>query len=367
MACPESAALTHTATMPLRRTQAWLLGCAFWTLFAVVCASQVWMSMITHGHRPLRILLYQIVVWDAWALLGAGISRLSLRVPLTPWRTRNALVHLLAACVIAVVHAAWWVTCMLVIRPYDKMNPTDFAVPFLEIAFYQLPLEVLLYALVLLFAHASEYYARYQERELRSVQLERSLAEARLHALELQIQPHFLFNTLNAISTLVRTGRDQDAVAMIGGLSDLLRYALDRADHSVPVSDETEMLRRYLEIQRLRFADRLTFAIDVAGDASRAAVPVLLLQPLAENAIRHGIATCAGAGHVSVRAYRSEGTLHIEMLNTGRLAMRVAHGIGLSNTVARLQQLYGDRQRFLLTDTDAGVLAAISIPWTEVA
>ena len=122
-------------------------------------------------------------------------------------------------------------------------------------------------------AHANGYYAQYREREVRAAQLEKSLAEARLHALELQIQPHFLFNTLNAISALVRTGQPEQAVGMIAGLSDLLRYALDRAgDQRVTVDEEAEMLRRYLEIQRLRFADRLTFEIDVAPE-TRAGPP----------------------------------------------------------------------------------------------
>jgi two-component system, LytTR family, sensor kinase len=354
--------------MQLRRYQAWLLAAGFWTIFAVICAVQVWMSMLTHGHSLVRIIVYQSVVWDAWIFIGFGVAYLARRLPLHPWRTRNTLVHLLVGCLIGLLHAAWWVACMLVIRPYDRMNPTDFAVPFLSLAFSQLPLELLLYGLVALAAHASGYYAQYREREVRTAQLETSLAEARLHALELQIQPHFLFNTLNAVSALVRTGQPGQAVGMIAGLSDLLRYALDRAGNQrVTVEEEAEMLRRYLEIQRLRFADRLTFEIDVAAEARRAAVPVLLLQPLAENAIRHGIAQSAGPGRVTVRAFRQDGALRIEMFNSGRLVLPVERGIGLSNTVARLEQLYGDQQRFELRGSPEGVLAEVTIPWSEVA
>jgi two-component system, LytTR family, sensor kinase len=353
--------------MPLRRSHAWLLAAGFWTIFAVVCAVQVWMSMLTHGHSLARIVFYQAVVWNFWIFFTFAIAGLARRLPLTPPRMRNVLVHLLAGCIVGLVHAAWWVGCMLVIRPYDRMNPTDFAVPFLSLAFSQLPLELLLYALVVLAAQAEVYYARYREREVRAAQLEKSLAEARLHALELQIQPHFLFNTLNAVSALVRTGQTEQAVGMIAGLSDLLRYALDRAGSPrVTVGEEAEMLRRYLEIQRLRFSDRLTFEIDVAGDAQRAAMPVLLLQPLAENAIRHGIAGSAGPGRVAVRAFRQDGTLRIEMFNSGRLPARLVRGIGLSNTVARLEQLYGGDQRFELRGTPEGVVAEVTIPWTEL-
>jgi two-component system LytT family sensor kinase len=360
--------VSQTHGMPLRRAQAWLLAAGFWTIFAVICAVQVWMSMLTHGHSLARIILYQAVVWNLWIVFGFAVARLARRLPLHPMRTRNALIHLLAGCVIGLLHAAWWVACMLVIRPYDRMNPTDFAVPFLSLAFSQLPLELLLYALVALAAHANAYYAKYREREVRTAQLEKSLAEARLHALELQIQPHFLFNTLNAVSALIRTGQPEQAVGMIAGLSDLLRYALDRAGNQrVTVDEEAEMLRRYLEIQRLRFADRLTFEIDVAGEARRAAVPVLLLQPLAENAIRHGIATSAGPGRVTVRAFRKDGALRIEMFNSGQLAVPVERGIGLSNTVARLEQLYGAQQRFELRGSPEGVTAEVTIPWSEVA
>jgi hypothetical protein len=351
--------------MQVRRGQAWALAAFFWTLVAVICALQVWMSMLTHGHSLARIILYQTIVWDAWIFIGFGIGALTRRLPLAPFRLRNTLVHVLAGCILGLLHAAWWVACMLVLRPYDRMNPTDFAVPFLSVAFSQLPTELLLYGLVALAAHASGYYAESRERETRAVQLEKSLAEARLQALELQLQPHFLFNTLNAVSALVRTGQTDQALAMIAGLSDLLRYALDRAGApNVAVEEEAEMLRRYLEIQRLRFADRLTFDIAIDASAARAAVPVLLLQPLAENAIRHGIAQSAGPGRVTLRVSRDDGVLRIAMFNSGRLAIGHAPGIGLANTTARLRELYGSAQRFDLRDSAAGVTAEIVIPWS---
>jgi hypothetical protein len=350
--------------MQLRRAQAWLLAAAFWTMVAVICALQVWMSMLTHGHSLARIVLYQTVVWDAWIVIGFAIAALTRRLPLAPFRLRNTLVHVLVGCVVGLLHAAWWVACMLVLRPYDRMNPTDFAVPFLSVAFSQLPTELLLYGLVALAAHASAYYVESRERETRAAQLEKSLAEARLQALELQLQPHFLFNTLNAVSALVRTGQTAQAVGMIAGLSDLLRYALDRAGApSVAVEEEAEMLRRYLEIQRLRFADRLTFEIVVDDDARRAAMPALLLQPLAENAISHGIARSAGAGRVGVRVSRDDGRLRIAMFNTGSLDTDPAPGIGLTNTMARLRQLYGDDQSVALRADGEGVTAEVVIPF----
>jgi hypothetical protein len=324
------------------------------------------MSMLSHGHSLARILFYNLIVWNAWVLFAFGIRRLTRRIPLAPLRAPSLLLHLLAGCVVGLLHAAWWVSCMLVIRPYDHMNPTDFAIPFLGLAGAQLPLELLLYALVAFAAHAEGYYAQYRERETRAAQLEKSLAEARLHALELQIQPHFLFNTLNTVTALVRTGRPDEAVAVIAGLSDLLRYALDRAG-TVTLAEEAEMVTRYLEIQRLRFSDRLTFDIDVDEDTRGASVPVLLLQPLAENAIRHGIAPSAGPGRVAIHAARDNGTLRIEMFNSGHLAVPMRHGIGLSNTIARLQQLYGADQGFEIRDGSEGVTTVVTIPWSAIS
>jgi LytS/YehU family sensor histidine kinase len=127
------------------------------------------------------------------------------------------------------------------------------------------------------------------------------------------------------------------------------------------------MLRRYLEIQRLRFPDRLTWTVEVAEDARRAAIPVLLLQPLAENAVRHGIAPTPAGGRIHVRAQREGDSLRVEIVNTGVLPARVEHGIGLGNTIARLEQLYGDGQHFDLRQRGDAVVATVTIPWAEVA
>jgi LytS/YehU family sensor histidine kinase len=230
-----------------------------------------------------------------------------------------------------------------------------------EMIFFRLPLELTLYCLVLGSAHAIEFYQRYRERE-------KSLAEVRLHALELQIQPHFLFNTMNAISSLVRNRRNDEAVTMMAGLSDLLRYTLDHAgSQRVPLEEEVGILRRYLEIQRARFPDRMSFAIDMDPATRRAAVPVLVLQPLAENAVRHGIAMTSAPGVVQVRSFRDNGRLRIEMFNSGTLREHLERRIGLRNTVERLEQLYGADYRFDLGSANGGVMASLSIPWSEVA
>jgi hypothetical protein len=353
--------------MKLGRAQVLAAATAFWTLFGVVCALQIWLSMLDHHHSLARVTLYQVAVWDVWVFVALAVAGLTRRFPVVPPSSRNLLLHVLCGVVVGVLHSAWWAAMELLIVPYDVMNPTVFSRPFMRTAFYQLPLELLLYALVVMTVYAGDSYARQRGREVRTAQLEKSLAEARLHALELQIQPHFLFNTLNAVSALVRTGAHEQALSMITGLSDLLRYALDRAGgQNVAVADEVEMVQRYLEIQRIRFADRLSFAIDVASDVEKGAVPVLLLQPLAENAVHHGLGASPGSGRVEVRVTREDDTLRIRIWNSGRLGAGRDAGIGLANVAARLRQLHGDRQALELREEGAGVLAQVTLPWSEV-
>jgi hypothetical protein len=345
--------------MSVRRT-AWVPIAAFWSALALLLATQTWLSMITHGHSLPRMIGYQLAVWSVWVLLTPLVFSLTQRFPPIPFRFRNWLLHGAAALAIAPAHVAIWVSLTILFKPYDAMTETRFAPYFPQSILARFPLEILIYL-------AAVGAAQILALQSRAAGLERSLSAARLHALELQIQPHFLFNTLNAISALVRARKNSEAVEVIAGLSDLLRYTLDHAgEQRVPLEQEAAMLGRYLEIQRVRFPDRLNVKIDVAEDVRRAAVPMLILQPLAENAIRHGVAMSAAAGRIEVRAFRRDGALRIEMFNTGTLA-DAPRGIGLRNTEERLRQLYADGYRFDLRNTEGGVLAEMSIPWSVVA
>jgi len=338
----------------------WIGAALFWIGFGLIAGTQVWISMIHHGHSVPLLIGHFILVWGGWCAITAAILWLTHRFPIIPPKRRNLLIHTLAACVFGVLHSAYWIVLVLAMRPYDRMNPTWARVNVAANFFYRLPAELVIYAAVAGALQAIEYYTR-------SSQLQASLTDARLHALELQLQPHFLFNTLNAVASLVRTRKNDEAVTMIAGLSDLLRYTLDHeGSQRVTVEAETEMLRRYLDIQRARFADRMTYTIDVDPAARTAAVPTLILQPLAENAIRHGIARSAAGGSVSVRAFRENGCLRVDVGNSGSLGDGDAHGIGLRNTRERLRQLYGDDHAFSLRQADDGVVASLRIPWSEL-
>ena len=211
---------------------------------------------------------------------------------------------------------------------------------------------------------AISYFRQARDRE----QLEARLARAQLQTLKLQLQPHFLFNTLNTITALI--GVDpRVAERMVSGLSELLRLSLRNAgEHEVPLSRELELLQHYVEIQQIRFRDRLTVSLDVAPDTMQAMVPNFILQPLVENAIRHGIGPRAAPGHVDVRAFRENGTLHLCVADNGvgtrpRSEMS-GEGIGLGNTKARLEHLYGaDHQFSAHGGRDGGFVVDIVIPF----
>jgi LytS/YehU family sensor histidine kinase len=208
-----------------------------------------------------------------------------------------------------------------------------------------------------------------KRREVREAQLETRLAHARLEALKMQLHPHFLFNTLNAVSVLVRKGENRAAVRMIAGLSDLLRLALDRSGaQEVTLEEEMHFLDRYLTIEKIRFGDRLRVSVDVPRDALDARVPNLVLQPLVENAIRHGIAPVPGAGRLDIRADVHGKTLRLRVLDDGAGVdgappASAGGGVGLRNTRERLRQLYGDRFRLeLLPGRGRGTEAVLEIP-----
>jgi hypothetical protein len=340
---------------------------AFWGVFGVVAGILVWLSMLSHGHSPPLLLGYHLLVWLAWLGPTYVIVQLARRFPVLPPRPSAIAVHALAATAIALLHSLYGLVLMLWMRPYDRRTATLPDLQVGQILFSQLPLEWILYCLVLGAVLALEFYRRYHERALLAAQLERSLADARLHALELQLQPHFLFNTLNAIAGLVRNSRKEQAVTMIAGLAELLRYSLDHAGRQrVPLAEEIGMLTRYLEIENARFPDRMSFTIAVAEDANRAAVPILILQPLAENAVRHGIARNGAAGSIEVEASRIGERLQIRMRNSGNLDAASVEGIGLKNTRARLANLYGGAGHFALSQRDGAVLAVLDLPWTAV-
>lgn len=227
----------------------------------------------------------------------------------------------------------------------------------------RLPLHLPVYLVLLTVAHALYFYKRGQERERQTLELTAGLAQAKLDALKSQIQPHFLFNALNSIAALVH--KDPGAAdEMIGALSEFLRCTLaGSARQEVPLLEELEFVRRYLAIELVRFGDRLRCEQDVPPETFGALVPMLILQPLVENAVRHGLSTLSGPAQLTIRARRERDMLRIVITDNGPgPGSETAEGIGLANTRARLRELHGDRARVEIR-TDGGCTVELSLPF----
>ena len=339
----------------------------FWSAFAVFVAFHTYLSMLSHGHSLVRLVVYEWVVCMFWALGTPVIALLSERFPLMPWRAKNALAHAAAAAAFASAFAAWSITMNVLLRPYDVRSPTDIAEGFVATFSAHFPLEVLVYAGIVGAMHALAFHERSRERALRAAELERALSEAKHEALAAQLHPHFLFNTLHTVSSLIRAQQQTSAIRTLAGLSDLLRYALDASrSPDAELGEELEVARRYLAIQELRFGDRLSVKIDAEAETLPARVPRLLLQPLVENAVRHGAARGEAPAWLTLAARRVNGSLRIDIANSswGVPPMEgEGRGIGLSGTRARLEQLYGGAYRLDIRRLDDRFELALDLPW----
>jgi len=308
------------------------------------------------------------------AALTPAILLLIHRFPIgrRTWHRRVPL-HFLFACLFSTVELAAHSVVLSRLGLFladQKTIGTNFRV-LMAVAFES---NVLTYWIILAISHAFSLYRRYQEREkdalrmeLNESELKTQLVHARLSALKSQLQPHFLFNTLNAIMVLVRQQKTADAEETLARLGDLLRYVLNDADaQEVPLHRELEYLRLYLAIEQVRFRDRLCIRISADDDALDAAVPHMCLQPLVENAIRHGIGRSSSAGNVEITARCSGGSLEIRVRDDGpglAPTRSGASGIGLANTRARLEQLYGSAAHLSLeNDPRGGAVATILLP-----
>lgn len=225
---------------------------------------------------------------------------------------------------------------------------------------------LLIYSGIVGAIYAFTYYNRFRERELAASQLETQLAEARLRVLRMQLNPHFLFNAMNTIAMLVRAGRSSESVTMLLALSSLMRDALrDDAPDSGPLEDELNLLNRYVGVEQVRFGGKLAFDVDVPVSLRSATVPSFLLQPLVENAIRHGRAASDGAATIGVRAERADDRLVLSVWDDGAetiVPARDSHGVGLQNVRERLLQLYGAAQSFEIGRSAERTVARLTIP-----
>lgn len=357
--------------MGLSRRQVLVITLA-WALFGWLHGTQVAVGILTEDPSFKfsygRFVVWQVGCWLVWAALTPVVVWLSRRFPLA-LRVRPVAVHLLGSILAALVHVAGIRIVGDLVQPFGPQPARPWMVEYVGQLSSYFHIDLIVYWAIVGVVYAVDSRRRLRERELAASRIEAQLAQAQLANLRLQLQPHFLFNTLHAIASLVRGGEPGPAVAMIAGLSDLLRYSLDNAGRNlVPLSEELDVVERYLEIQRTRFSDRLQVTIHMAEETRDAAVPTLLLQPLVENAVRHGIAASVDGGALEVRSRREEGDLVVEVLGDGPplpSGWREREGVGLSSTRQRLEQLYGPGGRLELENLSNGVMARVRIPFSK--
>jgi two-component system, LytTR family, sensor kinase len=335
--------------------RAWLAVWAGWTTLALFFAISSSLTYVSTGRSANWTFTIERALsdWWLWALLTPLVAWLARRFPLHDGRAiRHSAVHVGAGIAIALLKTALdravftWLTG---VRLYWLAST--------------LALQFAIYVALVAAAHGVGYYRRSRERE----QLEAQLADTRLRMLNMQLQPHFLFNTLNTIAEMVHEDPAK-ADAMIAGLSDLLRRTLDLgATQDVPLGDELDLVMRYVDIQRTRFGSRLDVRVDAAPEALDIRVPPLLLQPLVENAIRHGLAARLDAGRIDIDAHLAGSSLVIVVSDDGvgeaEDMVAGSDGVGLSNTRARLETLYGGGATLRLEPAaGAGTRVTIEIP-----
>ena len=376
----ESLSLVRAEPVSYRDTRRWLV----WSALAIACAGFGILSAL--GWYPAyrnsgpfapawkQALIWELVRWELFVPMAALILRWA---GVFSGRHRGAFrnsVHTIEAVILfPVLH------CIFLVAIYFPLAGGRLGAFLQHRSFVLLTnylAGMIVTGLVLGLSRARDYQSQLREEEVKATRLEAQLSKAQLGALKMQLQPHFLFNTLNAISSL-QMENPAAAQRMLVRLSEFLRMTLEESAETVPLRREMDFVARYLEIERVRFPDRLVVQFDLGAETLDAVVPNLILQPIVENAVRHGIAMKAEPGRIEVRSSRCNGFLRLQVRDTGPgLSTRgpaacadrasTASGIGLANIRSRLERMYGASFKFSVDDAkDGGVLAVVEIPFQE--
>lgn len=358
-----------------RRAVLLLLG---WTMVGLVFAAVSYGVALSQNDKRFGIaasLKLNLVLFYLWGVFSPLILRFCRRFRLEFRRLsiRNLTVHVPAIVLFAAVHETLLLAILWSITPSSRgelATITDYYARHFGYGFY---IDLIIASLIVIGAHAVLYYDDFRTSELQQSSLKAQLAQAQLRALKMQVHPHFLFNTLHSISSLVLEDPPK-ANSMIARLGDFLRLTLDHADHQlVTLKEETEFLRCYLDIEQVRFGDRLSVVFDLEPQTLSALLPHLILQPVVENAIQHAVAPRAMRGHINIQAKRLDSLLRVAIRDNGPGITSNANSpakkcVGLTNVRTRLRQIYGTGFRFELTNgRDGGLTVIMEIPFQREA
>jgi sensor histidine kinase YesM len=368
-----------------RYSTLWVLVLAVWMLIGLSFTLNYYFfaeHYVTIFRQPPTIgqmLVWELPYWLLWAGLAPVVFLFTRRFPIDRERWfRNSMLHIVACVALTIAHRAIYLIIGWLLHVAAYQNLTSIPDLYSSDILFNLPTGFMSYGTIFLISYVIDYYRRHQEEELKISRLKAELAEAKLQvteaqlqALKMQLHPHFLFNTLNSISALL----DEDAEAadqMLARLGDFLRMTLQNSGaQQVTLQEELEFLRCYLEIEHVRFHDRLTVNMRIEPATLEARVPNLILQPIVENAIRHGIVSRIAPGQIEISARLSDDALQLRVKDNGPglgspEAGRaiVKEGLGLANTRARLAQMYGPAHRFEMADApEGGLQVTLTIPF----
>ena len=350
----------------------WILLAGLWTIPAITFAVTIHARMLLSGTESSLIdwIVYQMYGWMSWVPLTVLILWLARKVRIQREGLGRALViHSLGCVVLVAIHLGYYVWLFGVMEYTEPMTLHWWWTEYLFYITIRGPWAIFLYWFILGVYYSWDYYQKYRDRELQASQLETELVRSQLEALKDRLQPHFLYNALHSVAMLVRKGDQKAAVDMLAGLSELLRYVLEKGERQfVTLAEEIDFVQKYLGIQQVRFSDRLRTFFDVPKEYSSVRVPFLIAQPLVENSLHHGIAPKKEGGTIMVTAHRSDDSLVLTVsddgVGPGGTDVRQAEGLGLRNIRERLQRLYGDGSE-LTTDTpeSGGFTASVTIPF----
>ncbi|MET0498114.1 MAG: histidine kinase [Steroidobacteraceae bacterium] len=350
----------------------WRWIAAIWCAGGLLEASQAVLIMrFGEGRRHAWLPLFatSLATWLPWALATPWIINLARRYPIIRGTTvRTVAAHLAAFLAISVVAEAWSATLQVLFNPWGNRRPPTFWDTLSITLLYQILIFLIAYVLVLTITYLIDSRENIARQMTETARLNEELSKAQLAALRRQMEPHFMFNTLNSIAALVRDRRSDAAVSMIVGLSEFLRRASEDSHRAqVTLGEEVEYLQRYVDIQKVRFGERLHVSVDIPAHLLDVTVPNLLLQPLVENAIKHGISKRAAGGTVRVAGERKDGSLYLSVYNDGPSFRKdwetTGGGVGLANLRTRLQILHGSAADLAMAPGGSdGVEVIVTLP-----
>ena len=350
-------------------------------LYVGLPGTREWRRVAEENHMYTVMRAWDGLAWYVWVAAAPFMLGLIRRFPLSRGRLRSSISGLLLgslALYLVVTHVRYFLHVLpdLIWSPsrdwlFDRET-------YAYNTFAMVPLDFLTYCGFFAVSFSVDYYFRNRQRteeatqlQLKTARLQSDLARAELAALRGQLHPHFLFNSFNALATLVRQQKNEQAVEIIAQLSELLRLAIERTGlQEIPLTQELDFIRRYLEIERLRYGEKLLVKFEVEPAALDVLVPNIVLQPLVENAIKHAISLRTNPGVVQVAAQRAGERLHIAITDDGSeghaavLSTRKGPGIGLANSRAQLDKLYGANYRLeMLRRPEGGTVVSLDLPW----